>query len=293
MKKASTSGTKVTTSPYFSFTQSSSYEVDRNEDPAWCSLSSPLTNRIVSPYFLRSPSSVYGSVVSMGPLIYAWTSQNVGKIRKQGLDSCKRSPLGHNTPICTFCQPVIVDALHHFDCCPIFQEKKRNAPSMYGRIVRCEAVLSHDGDASKSCIERVGYMAENDWVRHLCPHQCFLRAFAPSRDWIALRRALQCHTDASVDTVLRDWTCRIARVPVVDDEDTTEQQGYQVTTLRKAANCYQRLKAKRCRLSSDPPPKDNIRKRRLGRTVFRTEFVAFSNGEKTVSDNPDFLDRLS
>lgn len=288
MKEAAPRGTEVTTSPYFSAANTPTRKHYMNGHLHLSSLSSsssksPTNPSVCSPYFLRSPSSVYGSVQSLGPLIYTWTSQRVGKSRKRGRDSCRPSTSCRSKSICTSCQPVIVDALRHFECCHIFREKKSNAKLSYGRSVGCEAVVSEADHAATSCTERVGRLAENDWVRHLCPNQCFLRAFAPSRDWIALRRALHCQTNASVKSVLRDWTCRLANVPqdtvAVKAEDTTERGGIQERPTGKGTKCYRR---KRGLSLSVQPQMDNIRKRRPLPIASRTEFISWMNGDEKV-----------
>lgn len=37
-------------------------------------------------------------------------------------------------------------------------------------------------------------------VRHLCAHRCYMRAFAPCRDWLLLRKTIHEVADATVGT---------------------------------------------------------------------------------------------
>jgi hypothetical protein len=51
----------------------------------------------------------------------------------------------------------------------------------------------------ESCVELAGAFAEK-CVRHLCRNRCYLRAFAASRDWVALRKTLIQLTDQPIGT---------------------------------------------------------------------------------------------
>ncbi|OEU22561.1 hypothetical protein FRACYDRAFT_232718 [Fragilariopsis cylindrus CCMP1102] len=81
--------------------------------------------------------------------------------------------------------------------------------------------------SSLTCVELVGRWAEQHSVRHLCPNQCFLRAFAPIREWMVLRKKLEKYTP--IGEILNDWTCRL----VFDDKTTeteTEEENQNTST---------------------------------------------------------------
>ena len=46
-------------------------------------------------------------------------------------------------------------------------------------------------------------------VRHLCPHACYLRAFAPVREWHYLRKAILEYSNDSPELFLKGWQCRL------------------------------------------------------------------------------------
>jgi hypothetical protein len=137
------------------------------------------TTQKSSLHFLKSPSSALGSLANLGPLIYTWSElQPVACTRNTG---CIR-----DTAICPPCELILQDATRHFSSCPIF----RQAFDL-GVLTR----NSHQ----KSCVELAGTFAEK-CVRHLCPNRCYLRAFAASRDWVALRKTLIQTTDQPLGT---------------------------------------------------------------------------------------------
>jgi hypothetical protein len=301
---------------------------------------------VVSPYFLRSPSSVYGSVQSLGPLIYTWCSSGIESRKRshrvaqhtccqqrQQSTSTSSSPEVEGTGHCSSCQEIVHDALRHFDCCHIFQEQKKKHASLLFRCC-CHTKIGHkvkkiieDTDIDNTrvsssssyhccgcCIERVGYLVENYWVRHICRNQCFLRAFAPSRDWMTLRRSVAqyCHlTDnaVSVDVLLKDWACCLVGpgqeqlqqenpttsngadgiVTYDDEEEETENQ---VSTEGGGYTPCHRRSRKRS-LHTTNGSSSSIAKRKSlvpkATTASRTEFVwfvrSYSNADEKASEN--------
>jgi hypothetical protein len=135
-----------------------------------------------SSYFATSPSSTYGSLQALGPLIYTWTSNNLNA--SAATMFCHRPKSCSN--VCSSCAAVINSSLVHFTPCPEF--------SKY--------IKEHDWikpGETLSCVESTGKIIEKG-VRHLCSNRCFLRAFAPSREWVFFRKALHELTDESLST---------------------------------------------------------------------------------------------
>ena len=161
-----------------------------------------------SDYFLRSPSSAYGSVVSLEPLVYTWISRsNYQDIRS----NCSRqiSPSTNTREVCKACERILLeDAFQHFEACPIFR-KELDAYILNYKFT-CgtnNSIYVRGKDRKPTCVELVGQWAEEKSLRHLCPNQCYLRAFAPSREWMILQKKLE--KLVPIGGVLKDWTCRL------------------------------------------------------------------------------------
>jgi hypothetical protein len=252
-----------------------------------CSSSSSSSS---SNYFLRSPSSAYGSVLSLGPLVYTWIGgsrrgnnrssticntreeirSNCLRRRRQRQNSSSSSSSRSNNKerkVCTYCAPILSeDAFRHFKDCLILQNEQYkdytthhdddddeggdSSTPRYTKIAgndddddddddddqykMTDVNIMFDTESSSSpsssssssflpCVELVGRWAEQHSVRHLCPNQCFLRAFAPSREWMVLRKKLEKYTP--IGEILNDWMCRL----VFDDETIetqTEEENY-------------------------------------------------------------------
>ena len=121
-----------------------------------------------SRHFLHSPSSTQGSLRHLGPIIYTWSQFLPPK--------CTRPPDCCHQSLCNPCLKFLHDATRHFVDCPQFRE------TFY---VQREWTF----DDNTPCLLVVGQVAER-CVRHLCANRCYLRAFAPSRDWVAMRKDL-------------------------------------------------------------------------------------------------------
>jgi hypothetical protein len=150
-----------------------------------------------SAYFLRSPSSVHGSIESLGPLIYTWTTSS--RSHSDVISSCTRtSATSSSTIICDACQMVLSEALARFSHCPEFQppldDNKKLATTALLVIPRGS---KEPQQKSACCVEEIGFLAEHQ-LRHLCRHGCYLKAFAPSRDWVTLRQTIHRRTDQSM-----------------------------------------------------------------------------------------------
>jgi hypothetical protein len=130
-------------------------------------------------HFLKSPSSPLGSLVNLGPLIYTWS-----ELHLDGFVCTRNSGCIRETTICPPCGLIIQDATRHFSRCPIFHEA-------------FDLHLLTRNSHRESCVELAGAFAEK-CLRHLCPNRCYLRAFAASRDWVALRKTLSQRTDQPI-----------------------------------------------------------------------------------------------
>jgi methyl-CpG-binding domain protein 4 len=129
-----------------------------------------------------------------------------------------------------------------------------------------------------SCVEIINALAQQQMLRHLCSNQCYLRAFAPQRDWWALRKALhRLETNESIDDLLHDWTCCLAVRNKEEsanlDSDEEKEARTKVTRSQQLAGCST--------LDSDAP---TIRKRHQSRrNPACTEFLLKTTGQRFVS----------
>jgi hypothetical protein len=233
-----------------------------------------------SNYFLRSPSSAYGSVLSLGPLVYTWIGGgrrgsnkriSIFNSREEVRLNClrqRRRNSSHSSSrindkerriVCIYCAPILSeDAFRHFKDCLIFQNEQykyhtihddddddddsctpnytktvgnddcKNDHDQYKMtdvniMFDTESSSSSSSLSSLTCVELVGRWAEQHSVRHLCPNQCFLRAFAPIREWMVLRKKLEKYTP--IGEILNDWTCSL-----VFDDKTIEEENHNTNT---------------------------------------------------------------
>ena len=211
-----------------------------------------------SKYFSRSPSSAYGSVLSLGPLVYTWIgSSNYQDIRS----NCSRQffPYGSKRKVCNSCSNILrEDAFRHFEACPVFRKELdaynssleytytngNSLPTDRGNDHNRTIIRTIGNKNPPPCVELVGQWAEQHSLRHLCPNQCFLRAFAPSREWMILRKRLEKQTP--IGEILKDWTCRLVYETEVSKDDVAAN----ISILPPSFNCIktenvrQNLKAK-------------------------------------------------
>ena len=135
-----------------------------------------------SSHFLLSPSSVHGSIQCLGPLVYTWATPDHPKSVPT---ICTR---GKENETCPRCQAMIDQALLHFSSCSKFREQFSKASPKSSSLSFKQGI---------PCVEIVGTQMEQA-VRHLCDSGCFLRAFAPCREWIFLRQTLSSLTDKPI-----------------------------------------------------------------------------------------------
>lgn len=117
-----------------------------------------------SRHFLDSPSSAIGSVSSMPSFL-----ETLAPIDLDESTSCS-------------CQCLIESASLQFAHCEMFRESSSKNPST------CKAE-SHCCDECTLDFQRR--------LCHLCPHGCYLRAFAPLREWHSLRESVAEISDVS------------------------------------------------------------------------------------------------
>jgi hypothetical protein len=134
------------------------------------------TTHSVSCYFVQSPSSAWGSVNSLQSLLFRLTNATEPK--------CRRRSRPNSSLCCSTCVSIIDNAIGHFRFCSIFQEQWRE--------------LSLRSDAEECWKDAELHLDRS--VRHLCSNRCYMRAFAPCRDWLSLRNSIHHLTDLSVGT---------------------------------------------------------------------------------------------
>jgi hypothetical protein len=133
------------------------------------------TTHSVSSYFVESPSSSWGSVKSLQSLLFRLTNATEPRCRRRNVARC-----------CSTCGSVIDGAIKHFRSCSIFQASWKELP----------VFICNDAE---DCWKRAELHLDRS-VRHLCSDRCYMRAFAPCRDWLSLRNSIHQSTDLSVGT---------------------------------------------------------------------------------------------
>jgi len=124
-----------------------------------------------------------------------------------------------------------------------------------------------------TCVELVGRWMEEHALRHLCANQCFLRAFAPSREWMILRKTLE--NPVPIGEILRDWTCRL----VHETERNSGDVLVPVPALSPA--CVQANEPETAR--PDPAANHSSPKKPFAGNLPRTVFVSLKSGESFPS----------
>lgn len=134
-----------------------------------------------SSYFIQSPSSVWGSVTSNRSLLFWLTTTKAADV-----PACRRrKDAPQNSLSCRPCAATIDAAIGPFQCCSIFRERWQEQRSC--------------GSGESECWKRAENVLDQS-LRHLCLHRCYMRAFAPCRDWFLLRKDLHQMTDISLGT---------------------------------------------------------------------------------------------
>jgi hypothetical protein len=207
-----------------------------------------------SDYFVNSPSSIVECVDSLGPVIYTWTSKKATTKDRNVQQQCEHEPTSRSG-ICQPCQFIVNDARKQFDDCPLF---KQNMDDLMLKEKTGDCRLTYDSSdesdytssSSSSCAVRIGRKMTKHALRHLCLHQCYLRGFAPVRDWTIMRKALDqriaverrqhdvddegnettnnVRSGRSIADLLKGWTCRL-----VHPEDYSEEHGMNKSATKR------------------------------------------------------------
>ena len=133
--------------------------------PARVSINSSTSSK----YFVDSPSSAIGSFRSMPnflrTLIPPDVEQSILVAAQNEQKSCS-------------CTHLFKAARKQFVHCPIFEQTLRSLKS-------CEVTSDND---LICCDKEILLLIQS--VLHICSHACYLRAFAPLRDWHSLRTSI-------------------------------------------------------------------------------------------------------
>jgi hypothetical protein len=125
--------------------------------------SSSITSATSSKHFLHSPSSAIGSVRSMPNFLTTLLPPHMEEMPPEE-SGCS-------------CKSLAEAARSQFQHCPIFQETRRSYLQSRRNAQQKSGV--------SCCDEQILELQAS--LRHLCPHGCYLRAFAPLREWHSLR----------------------------------------------------------------------------------------------------------
>jgi len=126
--------------------------------------------------------------------------------RRTGARCTSTSAAGTDTT-CDDCRRLVDNSPRHFSRCPLFREHYYH-----------DGIHDGGGDSGTitsssppPCWERMekGLLRS---VRHLCPQRCYMRAFAPCRDWYALKKEVLSSTvpknnRLAADALLKGWRC--------------------------------------------------------------------------------------
>lgn len=176
------------------------------------------------------------SIGTLGPFLLVWAG---------GIDS-NYVP----APCCcdffcssSTCNRLYQAAVGQFQHCPLFTQrldkakatmKKKSLPffsstterrskRMRYLITLYEEFSKKDGNCHEAAEQMIHYA-----VRHLCQHGCYVRAYAPSREWHSLRTKLYHQnkraTKESIASILKGWRC-VLRPPLIKHEPNGSHDG--------------------------------------------------------------------
>jgi Predicted EndoIII-related endonuclease len=227
-----------------------SRRVDEVDDDA-------LSTRSTSAYFTMSPSSAWGAVESLGTMVDV-----LSNYKRCFCMRCKDSDISYSTDD-------FIDILSkHFYICSKFRETLQGSDLAYLGL----------NDAITAA------------VSHLCPYNCFLRAFAPARKWYSLRSSIFLHGNTSPNKVLRGWHCylsdqtsshtdeieMVGLKPKVHFVASNGQVFHSEESVMRALGCYQCTKSAQCTFSTKRktlPLKRSLLHRNLS-LVVESEIIA-------------------
>lgn len=133
--------------------------------PATVSINSATSSK----YFVDSPSSAIGSFRSMPNFLRTLIPPGIEQSFQDATKNEKKS--------CS-CAHLSKAARKQFVHCPIFEQTRRSLKS-------CEATSDND----LTCCDKEILLLHQS-VLHICSRACYLRAFAPLRDWHSLRTSI-------------------------------------------------------------------------------------------------------
>lgn len=133
-------------------------------------------------------------------------------------------------------------------------------------------------------------------VRHLCPHECYLTAFAPVREWNYLRKAISECSDDPPDSLLKHWHCKLLlrpssrpNVQVAFCSPDGDVLTSKVAVLRKLGLFHGKY-VFRNRMGTDSPGMRRGRKRKLefvkDMSTLETMASSVADTETTTIDSP-------
>mmetsp|Transcript_16531 Transcript_16531/g.31316 ORF Transcript_16531/g.31316 Transcript_16531/m.31316 type:complete len:423 (+) Transcript_16531:36-1304(+) len=136
-----------------------------------------ISNERTSAFFTTSPSSAWGAVESLGTLVDV-----LSNYKKCFCMSCKNTDASYS-------RDELIDIIsRHFIFCNKFRE----------------ALLG--SNLAQSGLNEYIIAA----VCHLCPYNCYLRAYSPARKWYSLRSNLFLHGNISPNKILNGWYCYLS-----------------------------------------------------------------------------------
>ena len=143
-------------------------------------------------YFVQSPSSAYGAVESMG----SW-------LACLAINYCSNDD--DDPAACSSSSSIEEEACRPFQTCRYFQQAWDDESSAKNDAMT--ELLKSGTDDDDNDARAVARM--HRCVRHLCAQRCYMRAYAPCREWYALRQKLRNERRGSVNRALRGWCCRL------------------------------------------------------------------------------------
>lgn len=151
-------------------TSSRHFAVETQTPPSKASIRSATSSK----YFLHSPSSAIGSVSSVPSFLRTLIPSNVEDTAElDEISSCS-------------CQRLAQAASAQFANCSIFQQRQSSTATT--------TISTREKEIS--CCDKETLELQSR-VCHLCPHGCYLRAFAPLREWHYLRASVAELSEAS------------------------------------------------------------------------------------------------
>ena len=127
-----------------------------------------------------SQISCFESVEQLAPLIFTLSESSAPCF------PCRRSS------VCECSTGVINDCKAQFYFCDQFRASYES--------FQHPTSSSEDFETKLTCWERENIRIQHS-VRHLCSNRCYMRAFAPVREWVSLRESVQEMTDVSLGMI--------------------------------------------------------------------------------------------